>query len=81
MYPPPCLNGFIRSMNDGRAVDKSWSPNRRDQPMLFRELRKADSFDADMATYERSSEVKPGKSNEAWLYKRRSSACVPRLKR
>lgn len=48
MYPPLPENGFIRWRKDGCAVVRSGSAVRRVQPMLLRELRKADSFDADI---------------------------------
>ena len=49
MYPVRWEKGFIRWRNDGCAVERSGSWERLDQPMLLREARKADSFEADMA--------------------------------
>lgn len=48
MYPDGLLKGLMRERNEGAAVERSASVERRDQPMLLRELRKADSLEADM---------------------------------
>jgi hypothetical protein len=48
MYPVFPEKGLIRCRNEGWAVDKSGSVVRRDQPILFRELRKLLSLEADM---------------------------------
>lgn len=57
MYPDALLNGLMRERNEGVAVERSGSVVRRDQPMLLRELRKADSLEADMVKARRVRSV------------------------
>jgi hypothetical protein len=52
MYPDVLLKGLMRDRNEGAAVERSGSVERRDQPMLLSELRNADSFEADMVDSE-----------------------------
>ena len=54
MYPDVLLKGLMRDRNEGAAVERSGSVERRDQPMLLSELRNADSFEADMVDSEDS---------------------------
>jgi hypothetical protein len=49
MYPAWPPKGFILCKKLGWAVDRSGSAVRRDQPMLLKEVRNADSFDVDIS--------------------------------